>query len=103
MSGQCPVVGNWMQKFESPTTRFEAAEKNTTDVPAPSIEGSVLASLPCEPSEATLTLTVVLAFTSRTNTSGHWPGPGKEGWQVFVSSAIRFVATESKAILSPRS
>ncbi len=102
MSGQWPGFGNTGHVFVSPTTRLLAAEKSPVVDPSALMSGSVLASFACAPALSTLTRTVSPVSRSCTKTSGHSPAMSlKNGPQVFVSPATRFVAIESNATRRP--
>src|SRR3954471_10526112 len=98
MSPQWPLPENGGHTLVSPGTRFEAAEKKPTVVPATSIAGLPDTRSPCAPSLETLTRVVAPVARSCTNTSGH---DGPNGLQVLVSSPTRFEASELKATRRP--
>ena len=70
--------------FESPATRFVAADEKATNLPSALIAGSKLSPFASTPPLSTLTLVVSPVCRSRTKTSR----------ALFASPVTRFVASE---------
>src|SRR3954447_826579 len=97
MSPQWPLPLNGGHSLVSPGTRFEAAEKKPTVVPATSIPGLPLTWSAWAPSLETLTRVVAPVLRSCTKTSGQGPNT----LQVLVSPGPRLLASDSKATYRP--